>query len=69
MDEGVPGGLKDGGALGGELPLGRHLPARILKGARAGDLPIQQPTAYALVLNLKTARAEGFAPRADELIE
>ena len=79
---GGPRGYTEAGGLmsywANEVELGRRVATyvdRILKGANPGEMPIEQPTKYDLVINFKTARALGltipqsFLQRADEVIE
>jgi len=80
----APGGLASAGGLmdyGPSFDIARHYGQaasyvdRILKGAKPGELPVQTPTKYKFVLNLKTAKALGLnvplplRGLADEVIE
>src|SRR5215204_1774297 len=64
-----------GSDLGSIWRLAAHYTDQLLRCAKAADLPVQVPTRYEFVLNLRTARAIGKEPpdtllaRADEVIE
>ena len=77
--------LRDGVDAGGLMSYGTHVPdayrsaaayvAKILRGAPPGDLPMEQPTKFELIINLKTAKALGLTippsllQRADHIIQ
>jgi putative ABC transport system substrate-binding protein len=76
-----PETAEDGGLLGygprftGVFRQRARMVAKVLRGAKPAEVPVEQPTTFELVINLKTAKAisheipAGLVLRADKLIE
>jgi putative ABC transport system substrate-binding protein len=78
-------GTRESVEAGGLISYGPHFPTqyrraaefvdKILRGTKPGNIPVEQPTKFELVVNLTTAKAiglsipESFLVRADEVIE
>jgi ABC-type uncharacterized transport system substrate-binding protein len=74
-------GFREAVEAGGLISYGANFPDlfrrsadygdKILRGAKPGEIPVEQPTKFDLVVNLKTTQALGLAvpARADEVIE
>ena len=72
---GVIGGLISYSTVPNDRDLAAQYVAPIVKGAKPGDLPVQQPTTFTLVINMRTAESLGLTipetllATADEVIQ